>query len=121
MFKESFERGTGENTIEKTELEKKLDQLMLMRRKKAALEAQLTTPVPIDEAKKIEKEYAEVSELVTLIEKDVDDLKSTEKERLEAKFEHKEEAVNDSAFDDALRATGEGALADKLDARRKTA
>lgn len=118
MFKESFEQGGGENQTEKTELEKKLDQLTLMRRKKASLEGQLATPVSISEAERIEKEYAEVSELVTLIENDVNTLKASENERLEAKFEHAEDASNDNAFDNALRATGEAQAADRLEKRK---
>lgn len=121
MFKESFERGTGEQSAEKTELEKKIDQLMLMRKKKIALEAQKKVPVLESEAERINNEYEDVSELIGLIERDIDTMKEAEKSRLEAKFEEPTGSANDSAFDAALRATGEGYDADRIDARRKAA
>lgn len=120
MFTPQFERGAGESPAEKTELEKKLDQLTLMRRKKAALEPQMKEAAILSEAERIADEYKDVSELIELIEKDIDGMKAAEKERLGAKFEHEQDASNDDAFDKALRATGEAQAADKLD-KRKTA
>jgi hypothetical protein len=120
MSKENFERGPAEER-EKTDLETKVDQLSMMRKKKALLELKRKVPMPISEGEKINAEYGQVCELIDAIEKDIDLTKENERVRLEKKFEHPTEAANESDFDKALYGTGEGQKADKLDARRRAA
>jgi hypothetical protein len=115
MFKETFERGGGE--VQKNELQTKLDQLTLMRKKKAMLEPLMSIVAPMDQAKKTEREYKEVSALIEQIEKDITTLKETNQARLTEKFEGTPAANDEDPFDAALRGTGEGSEADRLQRR----